>query len=102
MPLAEWSGKTAVEDKQYVRFPFDIRKAEHHTLIITEGKVGGRCVQCYFRHGHFLLWMKIEHPYDRIQDHGLKAEKYAADHGHPMKPGRSAWLYRQQSGKQSK
>jgi len=41
VPLAEWSGKAAVEHEQNVRFTAEIRKAKQLTLEIEQGDIGG-------------------------------------------------------------
>jgi hypothetical protein len=39
MPLAEWSGKAAIEYKQYIRPPVEIGQPHSFTLKIIQGKI---------------------------------------------------------------
>jgi len=45
MPLAEWSGKGAVEHQQYVLLPSQFSQAEIPAREIWEGEIGGGLVE---------------------------------------------------------
>jgi hypothetical protein len=50
MRLTEWSGKSTVEDKQYVRLPTKIGQPDKLTFEIGQGKVWCWGVKCDLWH----------------------------------------------------
>jgi len=68
MPLAEWSGKAAVENKQDIRMSFEIRQADCISAEVLQGEIWSRCVDHYFRHVKPLMFfqLKIGYPDDCI------------------------------------
>jgi hypothetical protein len=50
MPLAEWSGKGAVENQQYVGFTEKIGEADSLALEILQGEIGGGSIEGDFWH----------------------------------------------------
>jgi hypothetical protein len=51
VPLAEWSGKAAVENQQHVRFAAKIGQANRLTLEILQSEIWGRGVKRDLGHG---------------------------------------------------
>jgi hypothetical protein len=47
MPLAEWSGKGAIEYKNYVRLAVEIGQADIFTLEVLKGKIWSRGIYGY-------------------------------------------------------
>ena len=54
MPLAERSGKAAVEDQQDISFALKIGKMDFVPVEICEGEIGSRLVQ-FDTVGHFMI-----------------------------------------------
>jgi hypothetical protein len=50
VPLAEWSGKAAIEYEQYIRLPFEIGKAYRLSLKIFQSEIRGEGVQSDLGH----------------------------------------------------
>jgi hypothetical protein len=50
VPLAEWSGETAIENEQDKVFTFIIGEAEGGTIEIYEAKLGGFLIDTYLCH----------------------------------------------------
>ena len=53
MPLAEWSGESAVEYQQYIVLAKQVRKAEGLAFVVRQGEIRGWCIDAYL--GHVIL-----------------------------------------------